>query len=584
MSGSYDEVESLEDEEEEEEEGLLESGIKKNYEEDKSWNEGSRNNRHYMYVMICASIMLVVFVGLLTTKPKRVFSLPQPVSTVNYQLGLEPNKYGEFMQVSLFHGAHDGDYRIGFTILEKGKSKTESCVEPSDVFIIRIFKQDFEMNNFEMNLVASNVGCFVSQDDKREINQFYSATFSVAVDETYVYEIGHRVEAVRSSFQGTFSSKVKKTLIGVLGDTGPNGFSEVVSMFEKYERYSSIIHLGDFSYASNSGMCWANELQIESRCMYNCSADMKCEGRSRQKEENCRKWKSFESRFSSISSNNAVMTTMGNHDNDIQWYLRHFPPFSNSMPNTKQEDSSSEFLKLNGLLSNEMKGAPASKQQAIVNMLLPECIFYSYNVGLVHFVSIQTEDNAINPYERSLDESDSLTKEEELRFNQHFGKDSAQYQWLLKDLESVDKSKTPWIVLFTHRPMFHSSSHHPNCAANSDWYRCYFRHLYHAIYEKYGIHLVLSGHSHHYSRSHPMRLDARNNPISANNSPVYIVNGVGGMDIDEGFGPQPEWVAFRSDEYYGFGTLMVHNETHMQWDFVDAATGKTMDTATISNY
>lgn len=32
----------------------------------------------------------------------------------------------------------------------------------------------------------------------------------------------------------------------------------------------------------------------------------------------------------------------------------------------------------------------------------------------------------------------------------------AQYQWLKKDLESVDRCKTPWVIAMTHRPMYSS--------------------------------------------------------------------------------------------------------------------------------
>ena len=36
------------------------------------------------------------------------------------------------------------------------------------------------------------------------------------------------------------------------------------------------------------------------------------------------------------------------------------------------------------------------------------------------------------------------------------GKGSKQYIWLENDLKSVDRSKTPWVVLGGHRPMYTS--------------------------------------------------------------------------------------------------------------------------------
>ena len=36
------------------------------------------------------------------------------------------------------------------------------------------------------------------------------------------------------------------------------------------------------------------------------------------------------------------------------------------------------------------------------------------------------------------------------------GKGSKQYTWLENDLKSVDRSKTPWVILGGHRPMYTS--------------------------------------------------------------------------------------------------------------------------------
>ena len=33
-----------------------------------------------------------------------------------------------------------------------------------------------------------------------------------------------------------------------------------------------------------------------------------------------------------------------------------------------------------------------------------------------------------------------------------------QYQWLKQDLESVDRSKTPWVFAMSHRPMHASAA------------------------------------------------------------------------------------------------------------------------------
>ena len=37
------------------------------------------------------------------------------------------------------------------------------------------------------------------------------------------------------------------------------------------------------------------------------------------------------------------------------------------------------------------------------------------------------------------------------------GNGSRQYAWLEKDLQNVDRVKTPWVILAGHRPMYTSA-------------------------------------------------------------------------------------------------------------------------------
>lgn len=38
----------------------------------------------------------------------------------------------------------------------------------------------------------------------------------------------------------------------------------------------------------------------------------------------------------------------------------------------------------------------------------------------------------------------------------NMGSGSTQYSWLEKDLNKVDRAKTPWVILAGHRPMYAS--------------------------------------------------------------------------------------------------------------------------------
>ena len=53
---------------------------------------------------------------------------------------------------------------------------------------------------------------------------------------------------------------------------------------------------------------------------------------------------------------------------------------------------------------------------------------YSYDYGMVHMVMLSTEHD--------------------------YRPGSVQYQWLENDLKSVDRSKTPFVMVGGHRPMY----------------------------------------------------------------------------------------------------------------------------------
>lgn len=191
--------------------------------------------------------------------------------------------------------------------------------------------------------------------------------------------------------------------------------------------------------------------------------------------------------------------------------------------------------------------------------------YYSFDAGGIHFVVL----GAYVAYNKSDD----------------------QYKWLRKDLESVNRDATPWLIATWHPP----------------WYATYIAHYRESecmkvamedlLYE-YGVDIVFNGHVHAYERSNRV-YNYTLDPCG----PIYIVIGDGGniekMSIkhaDEpgncpepsttpdqfmgGFcaynftsGPaagnfcwdrQPEYSAYRETSF-GHGILEVKNETHALW-------------------
>lgn len=118
--------------------------------------------------------------------------------------------------------------------------------------------------------------------------------------------------------------------------------------------------------------------------------------------------------------------------------------------------------------NGEAGGVPSNTQQ-----------YYSFDIGNIHFLSL----DSYGMEEESLRMYDTL---------------SPQVQWVKKDLDA-NKNKG-WIVAFFHHPPYTMGSH--NSDKESELIK--IRENFIGILERYGVDLVLCGHSHSYERSKMM--------------------------------------------------------------------------------
>ncbi len=106
--------------------------------------------------------------------------------------------------------------------------------------------------------------------------------------------------------------------------------------------------------------------------------------------------------------------------------------------------------------------------------------FYSFDIGNAHFLSLDSygkEDNEYRLYDTA----------------------GPQVQWIKKDLEA-NTNKT-WVIAYWHHPPFTMGSH--NSDNETELVR--IRENFIRILERYGVDLVLCGHSHNYERSRLMK-------------------------------------------------------------------------------
>eukprot|EP01114_Cavostelium_apophysatum_P015650 TRINITY_DN430_c0_g2_i1.p1 TRINITY_DN430_c0_g2~~TRINITY_DN430_c0_g2_i1.p1 ORF type:complete len:421 (+),score=59.35 TRINITY_DN430_c0_g2_i1:27-1289(+) len=230
-------------------------------------------------------------------------------------------------------------------------------------------------------------------------------------------------------------------------------------------------------------------------------------------------WSAFLNEIQPIAANTAYMTCPGNHDvfYDTQPYSASFP-----MPVPK-------------------KGAH----------------WYTFDYENIRFISINTEDSTLL--------SPTLVSE--------------QREWMRAELEKYQKdpNRPSWLIVYAHRPIY--------CSSTWEWCQTNIKrkHLSDAIeslLQDYNVDLFIAGHTHSYERSHPVYDGKIKGTLASPQATVHLTIGTPGdregLDKHAWKQPRPAWSAFRRKDL-GWGLMTVHNQTHIQWQFKDSKSTKTVD-------
>ncbi|KAG8473167.1 hypothetical protein CXB51_035111 [Gossypium anomalum] len=140
-------------------------------------------------------------------------------------------------------------------------------------------------------------------------------------------------------------------------------------------------------------------------------------------------------------------------------------------------------------------------------------LYYSFDMGPVHFVYMSTETN--------------------------FLPGSSQYDFLKHDLESVDQMKTPFVVVQGHRPMYTTSFESRDAPLREKM----LEHL-EPLFVKNNVNLALWGHVHRYERFCPLKnftcgsMGQKGKDWEA--FPVHVVIGMAGQDWQPTWEPRPD--------------------------------------------
>lgn len=156
--------------------------------------------------------------------------------------------------------------------------------------------------------------------------------------------------------------------------------------------------------------------------------------------------------------------------------------------------------------------------------------YFSYEVGPAHVISMSSF------------------------YTGGFGPSSPLTTWLNSDLASINRAKTPWVLVVIHAPWYNSNSAHQGDGEA-------MRQAYEQTLINARVNCVFSGHVHAYERS----TNVNNNKVVPNGQGMVHFNiGDGGADLYTTWLTQPAWSAFRQATW-GHGEFQIMNSTAAVW-------------------
>lgn len=242
-------------------------------------------------------------------------------------------------------------------------------------------------------------------------------------------------------------------------------------------------------------------------------------------------WDNFFAQIEPVASKVAYHVCIGNHEYD--WPLQPWKPdWAGYGKDGGGECGVPYSLRFN--MPGNSSEPTGAKAPATRNL------YYSFDMGVVHFVYISTETN--------------------------FLPGSSQYNFLKHDLESVNRSKTPFVVVQGHRPMYTTSNENRDTSLR----RQMLEHLEHLLVNN-NVTLALWGHVHRYERFCTLNnFTCINNGQKGENGTVHVVIGMAGQDWqpiwqprqnhpDMPIFPQPKHSLYRGGEF-GYTRLVATRE------------------------
>ena len=338
--------------------------------------------------------------------------------------------------------------------------------------------------------------------------------------------------------QDGFTSKKRSEITG----TEPAlNHTTIGALAANADNYEFIIHPGDLAYADD----WIEDLTnvFTGKQAYTAIIE------------------TFYNQLAPVSARKPYMVSPGNHEATCQEI-----PYTSGLCPAGQSNFSDFQNRFDGMMPNAFasgsSNSSAASIRAVAAKMAQPPFWFSFDYGMVHVVMFDTETDFP-------DAPDAPGGSAHLDQGP-FGSINQQLQFLNADLQSVDRTVTPWVIVAGHRPWY-TNGDDAGCGPCQT--------AFEDIFYKYGVDLAAFGHVHNLQRFVPI-YNGTVDPAGLNNpkAPMYtVIGGPGNIEGHSETTPITTGNAFAYNDTFGFGALTFHNKTHLEVNFYNSVDGSVLD-------
>ncbi|EFC39323.1 predicted protein [Naegleria gruberi] len=223
-----------------------------------------------------------------------------------------------------------------------------------------------------------------------------------------------------------------------------------------------------------------------------------------------------------------------NHEHEYKWekWFDMIEPITSAMPYivcNGNHENASNFTSYKTRFTNSTVSV-TTKSNTQSNL------YYSFDYGSIHFITISSEHDY-----------------------------ALQTRWMEEDLAKVNREETPFIIFYSHRPMYSSNENHGSYDP--------IRIAVEPLLRKYKVDLALFGHVHAYERTCPISEQGvcdkkkHRNYFKNADGTIHIHVGTAGFELNQKWDPKPEWSTYRETNH-GYLRIKVFGKRALSVEFL----------------